>query len=329
MPDSVGELRGHVQVFLSTYGEGGYKLAKRVVAEEHRLPESVRAVLSYFLEENWRNTQHPALIAAACRAVGGNFKATESVAASIVLLTGAADMHDDIIDKSKTKTYKPTAYGKFGQEAALLAGDALLFLGLMQFNKAIEEFSVEKRQKLRDLIERAFLKIGNVVVNESAFKGKCAVKPQAYLSVLEAKGSVAEACVQMGAIIGDGASNDVNILAQVGKTLGLLMTIRNEFADLQYPQELKMRVKGETLPLPVLYALEDRKIKAKVLNLLKGRLTVDVARLVAEVVAGSVGVAGLKADMAARAHAADVLLGRLHGNVEPFRLLLKLAVTDI
>jgi geranylgeranyl pyrophosphate synthase len=329
MPDSTVELRGRVQVLLSAYGESGYKLAKRVVAEEHRLPESVRAVLGFFLEENWRNTQHPALIAAACRAVGENFKATEPVAASIVLLTGAADMHDDIIDKSKTKTHKPTTYGKFGQEAALLAGDALLFLGLMQFSKAVEEFNIEKRRKLRGLMEQAFLKIGNVAVNEGAFKGKWDVKPQEYLSVLEAKGSVAEACVQIGAVIGDGASSDVDALASVGKTLGLLMTVRNEFADLQYPQELKMRVKGETLPLPVLYALEDSKVKAKVLKLLKGRLTVDLARQVAEVVVGSEGVAGLKADMAVRARAAEVLLGRLHGDVEPFRLLLELAVTDI
>jgi geranylgeranyl diphosphate synthase, type I len=304
-------------------------LARRVVAEEGRFPASVRSVLDYFLLENWRNTQHPALIAAACHAVGGDPKATEPVAAAVVLLTGAADMHDDIIDKSKVKTHKPTAYGKFGAEAALLAGDALFFLGQMQFAQAIEEFSLEKQRQLRGLLEAAFLKIGTVAVNEAAFKRNWAVKPQDYLAVLEAKGSVAEACVQIGAVIGDCEACEVEALAHVGKALGLLMTVRNEFADLQYPQELKSRVKGETLPLPVLYALQDRKVRAKVLRLLKNCVTVGVAGQVAEAVLSSNDVAGFKRELAVKAKAANSLLDGLKGDVAPFRLLLKLAVTDI
>ena len=45
------------------------------------------------------------------------------MSAALVLLTGAADIYDDIIDKSKVKSTKPTAYGKFSQDAVLLAGD--------------------------------------------------------------------------------------------------------------------------------------------------------------------------------------------------------------
>ncbi len=245
------------------------------------------------------------------------------------MLTGAADIHDDIIDKSKTKTKKLTAFGKFGSEAALFAGDALLFEGLMFFGRACEQYSTEKRQKLQDLVEEAFFKIGKVAVSEGTLKKNWNLKPEEYRRTVETKGAVAEACTQIGAIIGNGKPADVEALAKVGRTLGFLMTIRNEFADLQYPEELRNRARKETLPLPVLYAFKDTVVKDRVLGLLKGSLNVSDARQVAELVLETKAVKSLKKELSSMAKNAEKLLDSVAGDTEPFRLLLKLAVTDI
>lgn len=281
------------------------------------------------MEENWHNNQHPALIAAACQAVGGNPQETYAIGSAVVLLTGAADIHDDIIDKSKTKTSKQTAYGKFGPNATLLAGDALLFTGLIQFNKACQEYSVEKRNKLLGILEDAFLRIGNVAVNEDDLKRKQSPSPEQYRQVLEDKGAIAQACTIIGAIIGDGEPSEVEALANVGKTLGTLMTIRNEFADLQYPEEFISRAKGEVLPLPALYAFKHPAAKKQILDLLRSRLTTRKARQIAEVVLETEAVKDLKKEMALMAENAKTELARVKGDMEAFQLLLELATTDL
>ena len=71
----------------------------------------------------------PALFSLVCEAVGGDPDITMPIAISITLISGAIDIHDDIIDQSKTKGDQPTVFGKFGKDIALLVGDALMFKG--------------------------------------------------------------------------------------------------------------------------------------------------------------------------------------------------------
>src|SRR5665647_1836762 len=96
-------LTERVQNFITEYGEDGYQIAKKSILQDRKITEQVKQVLNYFMEECWPNKQHPALISLACEAVGGNRDSPNEVSAALVLLTGAADIHDDIIDKSKTK----------------------------------------------------------------------------------------------------------------------------------------------------------------------------------------------------------------------------------
>ena len=59
--------------------------------------------LHYFFE-SWFDVLHPTLIALSCEAVGGKKELTVKMGAAVVLLAGAADIHDDIMDKSLRKS---------------------------------------------------------------------------------------------------------------------------------------------------------------------------------------------------------------------------------
>ena len=61
---------------------------------------------------------------------------TVKFGAAVVLLAGAADIHDDIMDKSPKKELKLTVFGKFGQDIAILSGDALLLKGIYLLREA-------------------------------------------------------------------------------------------------------------------------------------------------------------------------------------------------
>lgn len=309
-----------IQTILTKHGQKGLQTAKTAL-NDPKIPIPIQEILHYFIEETWPNTHHPALIALCCQAVNGKAESTHKVSAAIVLLTGAADIHDDIIDKSKTKGQKQTAYGKYNKDQVLLAGDALLFKGMLLLHKACAEFPA-KQQSLFDCVEQSFFKIGNAISSERSFRLK-PVDLVSYRKIIESKGGVSEACAEIGAIIGGANPQEANVLRNFGKTLGILMTIKNEFTDLQDPKELSNRLKNEIMPLPLMYALEDVSVKKQIMPLLQGRMTKQTAELVAELAMKTEQVKKLKKEMIRMVVAEEKLLEPIKVNVDVFKLLLQ------
>ena len=310
-----------IQTILTKHGQKGLQTAKTALNDPN-IPTPIQEILHYFIEETWPNTHHPALIALCCQAVNGKAESTHKVSAAIVLLTGAADIHDDIIDKSKTKGQKQTAYGKYNKDQVLLAGDALLFKGMLLLHEACAEFPAKKQQSLFDCVEQSFFKIGNAISSERSFRLK-PVDLVSYRKAIESKGGVSEACAEIGAIIGGANPQEANGLRNFGKTLGILMAIKNEFTDLQDPKELANRLKNEIMPLPLMYALEDVSVKKQIMALLQGRMTKQKAELVAELAMKTEQVKKLKKEMRSMVVAEEKLLEPIKVNVDVFKLLLR------
>jgi geranylgeranyl diphosphate synthase type I len=269
------------------------------------------------------------LIALTCQAAHGNPNATHETGAAIVLLTAAADIHDDIIDKSKTKAGKPTALGKFGQDAALLAGDALLFKGTFLLHKACQNLSSERRQAVLDSVEHAFFEIGNASISALAYEGKRDLPPEEYLKVINAKAAISEACAHIGTAIAGGSPQETVALTHYGRVLGTLMTLRNELADLTWAEELRNRAKNETLPFPLLCALQDNSARKQLVPLLEGRINSSSAQKIAELTLKTTQVQTLLREMRSNAEKEKTALQKLSGDTEPLQLLLRLAVEDI
>jgi len=82
------------------------------------------------------------------------------------------------------------------------------------------------------------------------------------------KAATFEAHARIGAIIGGGKQKIVDLLANYGRTLGILLSIREDFIDVFEPTELQNRMKNECLPLPILYAFKNPQAKKAILNYL-------------------------------------------------------------
>jgi geranylgeranyl pyrophosphate synthase len=90
--------------------------------------EEVCRALTFF-KSYWHDVARPAIISLACEAVGGNSDLTAQVGKALVLISGAFDIHDDIIDQSRVKGSRSTVVGEHGNDVALVVGDALLVEG--------------------------------------------------------------------------------------------------------------------------------------------------------------------------------------------------------
>jgi geranylgeranyl pyrophosphate synthase len=316
---------------LEKYGRKAFEVAKNAVLEEKTLQSRVYKALKYFMEKSWHDVQHPALISLACEAVGGKPDKTVNVGASIVLLAGAADLHDDIIDGSKVKDSKPTVFGKFGRDITILAGDALLFKGLLLLHEACKGLSRKQREAIITLVKQAFFEIGNAEVAEAEFKNnKYDLTPDKYREIIERKAAVGEACTRIGAILGRGKKEEIEILGRYGRSLATLITIRNEFIDLFEPDELVNRVKNECLPLPLLYALKDEEKKSELIRLIKmDRITEKTSQDLIELTDDINGIKKLKDEMHSLIEEEITSLKLLKRNKEAFKLLLQSMLEDL
>jgi len=287
-----------VTKILEEQGRKAYEAARDTILREKLDYKPIHDALTYFMQESWYNFQHPALLSLACKSVGGNPDSTMLIGTSLVLLTGAADIHDDIIDQSKIKNGKPTVFGKFGRDLTLLVGDALLVKGYTLLSEACEGLPKKKKKTILNLVKGAFFEIGNAEAEETSLKGRLHINPEKYLAIMKRKAAIAEMTAQVGGILGDGSPEEIEALGEYGRVLGILGNIRHEFADVFDSEELKNRIKNECLPLPVLYAFRNRTVRKRIVPRLRKReLTSDEAFEIAQTIMVTKQVQDLKAIM--------------------------------
>jgi len=320
-----------ISMEMERLGRKAYEIAIETLMKEKFEYKPLHEAVSYFMQE-WRNFQHPALLAIACEAVGGDPEKTAPIGAALVLLTGAADIHDDIIDKSKTKGSKPTLFGKFGEDISLLVGDALLFKGLMLLNSACEKLPKEKGKTVQELVKQGFFEFGTAEAKEASLKGNWNLTPEEYLDIIRRKAAIAEATARIGAVIGGATPEEVEDWGKIGRILSILVNIRNEFVDIFEAEELKNRRDNECLPLPMLYAMRNSETKKRIIFLLKKKeLTDDDAIRVADVALETKEIQKLRGEIQNLVEEGNKLLKKYRKckNINIARGLLRLVLHDL
>jgi geranylgeranyl diphosphate synthase type I len=275
-----------VQKLLEERGSKALEEARRTILQEEVECKEVHEALNYFMQEYWRDLARPTLLSLACEAVGGDPEITTPIAVPMILISGAIDIHDDIIDQSKTKWSRPTVLGKFGKDIALLVGDALLFKGFTLLYKAIEKgIPADKVTIIIDIIKKAFFELGDAEALELRFRGRMDVTPEEYLDVIKKKAADVEAHTRISAILGGGSEEKIDALGKYGRILGMLAILNDDLSDMIDFEEAVHRFKRECLPLPILYALQSPKIKIAISSiLLKETMTKKDAETVLKIV---------------------------------------------
>ena len=259
----------------------GLELAKQVLQAEKMDHPKLRAALEHYIA-HWNDFTYPGLFSIACEAVGGDPDVVAPTQAAITMIAAAFDVHDDIIDKSKVKNKIPTVYGKFGAEIALLLGNAFLIEGFKLFVDSTKTLPKEKEKRALETIKKLMFEVGNAHALEVGLNERKNVTPNDYMKIIEMKAAGIEADIHLGALFGGGEDIEVKALARLGRILGILVTLREEFIDVFEIEELCQRISVHDLPLPLLLAMQDQEAKGKVMNIIsKSKITEsDVAELV-------------------------------------------------
>jgi len=269
-----------VQRIIEKEGAQGWNLAKEVLSEQKTSIPQLREAIDYFLQ--LPDFFRPAFVALCCKAVGGDPKVTIPCGASLILLGKAIGMHDDIIDNTRIKGKRLTAFGKFGKETTLILSAYLMFKGFTLLRKSVEVgVSEQEVAKILETIDAIWFEQSESEFLELASKRKTDVSPKECLIKIEKRASELEAIARIGGILGHGSNNEIDALGRFGRCLGVMSILRNEIVDILEFDVLRHRIKHESLPLPLIYAIHEPKTKPKILQIIyKKRLTItDMKKL--------------------------------------------------
>ncbi len=250
------------------------EIAKKEIKQEKRASGEINDAFKYYAK-SWYDVAHPGLVSIACEAVGGRADDTIPVQVAMLLLTAGFDVHDDIIDESKTKHGKPTVFAKFGKDITLLVGDAFLMKALVLLHKLEKQFPAEKIDVIWNIIDGLFFELGDAEALEASLKSNVDISAEDCFRILKMKASTFEAHMRIGAIVGGAEKGVVDLLGDYGRTLGILVSIREEFIDVFEAEELQNRFKNELLPLPILYAFKNKETKSTIIDYLSKQRVSD------------------------------------------------------
>lgn len=283
--------------------ESGYDAGKASQAAKHHTA-FLRRVAPVF----------PALVNLSYEAAGKGNHRPIGAGAALTMFVEAANIHDDIIDQTEAKHKRKTSYGKYGADTSILAGDLLLVQASLALFKECEVLPPLQRDRIVQLTFDALVKISKSAAQEALMHRKLNASPKAYLEVIRLRAAVPEAHCRIGAIFGGTTEELVNALGFYGRTYGIVGTVLDEFMDLLDFDKFSARLSKECLPLPLMYALQDKPLQATILPKLSSFSVskVDHAQIVQSVMASN-KVKRLKEDTAATA---DRTIRQIQGLVE-------------
>ncbi|MGL5378529.1 polyprenyl synthetase family protein [Clostridium sp.] len=157
------------------------------------------------------------------------------MAAAIEMIHTYSLIHDDLpcMDNDDLRRGMPTNHKKFGEDIAILAGDALL-------NEAMSlmmSYSLKNGEKAliasKEIAEAAGPEgmIGGQVV-DIINEGKVISKDELKYMHLKKTGELIRVSLVAGAILGNASKEDIEILSHFGENLGLAFQIKDDILDL-------------------------------------------------------------------------------------------------
>ncbi len=178
----------------------------------------------------------PVLALTAASAVGGRYREAMPTACAIEFIHAYSLTHDDLpaLDNDTLRRGRPTCHVKFGEDIAILAGDALLTEAFaIIVNEQLETAPTERViGVLKEISKAAGIKgmVGGQAVDIIETGQEMDLETLRFVHEHKT-GALIEAAARCGAILGGGTKQDIEALGGFGKRLGLAFQMVDDILD--------------------------------------------------------------------------------------------------
>ncbi|KAK2652454.1 hypothetical protein Ddye_012310 [Dipteronia dyeriana] len=199
-----------------------------------RNPIKIHEAMRYSLLAGCKRVR-PVLCISSCELVGGEGSLAMPMACALEMIHTMSLIHDDLpcMDDDDLRRGKPTNHKTFGEDTAILAGDALLSL-------AFEHVAAKTRNVSAKRVVRAIAEMGSAVGSQGLVAGQivdlASEGKDVSLSDLEyihvhKTAKLLEAAVVCGAIMGGGDVIEIEKVRKYARSLGLLFQVVDDVLD--------------------------------------------------------------------------------------------------
>lgn len=179
----------------------------------------------------------PFMVVKSCEAVGGKPGDALAAATAIELLHNFTLVHDDIMDNDMLRRGVPTVHALYGGQTAILAGDLLFAESLdLLLNSGGD---AERLRRAASALTRATVVLSEGQYMDMDFEGRKLVTEAEYLDMVYRKtAALFQAAGEMGAIIGGGSEQQIMLLGECGKDLGIAFQIYDDYLGVTSTEEI-------------------------------------------------------------------------------------------
>src|ERR1043165_9242407 len=217
----------------------------------------VIAYIGEYLRRSGGKRVRPALTILSTYAVGGDGSNYNSIRMATVMefLHTATLVHDDVIDKAKTRRNRPSINSEFGNQTAVLMGDWL-------YMSAFETSLAERSLPILDILTAVTRKMTEGELLQLTLLGRTDITEAQYFDVIARKTAyLFSACCEIGAVLGGATPDQQVAMRDFGMNLGVSFQLIDDLLDFTSTEDVLGKPAGADLvegkvSLPLILLLE-------------------------------------------------------------------------
>ena len=206
-------------------------------------PERLYAPIAYSMSGGGKRLR-PMLLLMACNLYTDDLRPALPAAAAVETFHNFTLLHDDIMDDAPVRRGKPSVYAKWGENAAILSGDAMLICAY----RLLARLPERQLPELLRVFNAMALQVCEGQQYDMDFETKPKVSVVEYMHMIELKTSVLLAgAAEIGAIIGGAPEEDCRKLHRFATELGLAFQLQDDLLDSYGDERLGKTIGGDIL----------------------------------------------------------------------------------
>ncbi|HOK61524.1 polyprenyl synthetase family protein [Tenuifilum sp.] len=190
-------------------------------------PRNLYEPIAYIMSMGGKRIR-PALVLAACNLYSDDIDQALPAALAVELFHNFTLVHDDIMDNADMRRGLVTIHKKWNPNIAILSGDAMTVLAyklLVQVDKSI-------LPEVINIFNSFAMGICEGQQMDMDFESDTMVSRDEYLKMIELKTSILlKGALQIGAVIGGAGRNDVELIGEFGRSMGLAFQLQDDLLD--------------------------------------------------------------------------------------------------
>ncbi|MDR1258130.1 MAG: polyprenyl synthetase family protein [Tannerellaceae bacterium] len=193
----------------------------------NKSPNSLYVPIEYILSLGGKRIR-PALTLVACNIYSDTIEPSIAPALCLEVFHNFTLLHDDLMDQADKRRNKSTVHKLWGENTAILSGDAMLIAAY----RLIADSSPMHLKELLDLFTATALDICGGQQYDMEFEVRTDVTEAEYLKMIHLKTAILIACsLKMGAITGGASKEDARHLYQYGLCIGMAFQLQDDLLD--------------------------------------------------------------------------------------------------